>query len=99
MLEEFERIYGEMKLKGSFTVTNFLEEHERSKIFRYNNKIFNHRNARKHINAYISKQNKDEIEYNIRDKRWTFMFYDSELSTDELADHEHKLTFNLHELQ
>ena len=99
VLEEFERIYGEMKLKGSFTVTNFLEEHERSKIFRYNNKIFNHRNARKHINAYISKQNKDEIEYNIRDKRWTFMFYDSELSTDELADQEHKLAFNLHELQ
>lgn len=93
VLEEFERIYGEMKLKGSFTVTNFLEEHESSKVFRYNNKIFNHRNARRYINAYISKHNKDEMEYNIREKRWVFAFDNSELPINETENKEHQLAF------
>ena len=89
VLEEFERIFEEMKLRGSFTVTGFLEEHDNSKIFKYNNKIFNHRNARRYINAYISKHNKEEMHYNMRDKRWTFISKDSEAT---IGEHENQKT-------
>lgn len=93
VLEEFERIFEKMKLKGSFTVTNFLEEHNSSNVFKYNNKIFNHRNARRHINAYISKRKNEEVEYSVRKKRWYFNLKDNESIIDELCEQNAQLSF------
>lgn len=96
VLEEFERIFEEMRAKRSFSVTNFLEEHDSSKVFRYNNKIFNHRNAKRYINTYIAKlvnELKEEVKYNVRDKRWTFIINESDSAIDDFNDMEHQIAF------
>ncbi len=47
-----------MKTKNSYNVTEFLDEHEMKPMFRSNNKLFHHKNAKKYIDAY-------NIEHNI----------------------------------
>ena len=72
VLEEFERIYRIMKTKDSFSVMEFLREHQNNPIFRSTKKFFNHINSRDRIDAYILKH-KHDVKYNQTNKRWYFM--------------------------
>ena len=68
---EFERIFLEMKTKSSFNVTDFLDEHDKKPMFRFNNKLFHRQNARKHIDAYLI-DHKIEVDFSKKEKRWYF---------------------------
>lgn len=67
-LSEFERVFGIMKSKDSFSVTEFLNEHKSAKL---REKYFNHKNTKEHIETYID-YHKIEIKYEKSSKRWSF---------------------------
>ncbi|NLA63344.1 MAG: hypothetical protein GX857_09020, partial [Bacteroidales bacterium] len=69
---EFERVYAAMKGKDSFSVTQFLEVHNDSFMFRHK-KLFTHINTRRYVDAYIDKH-QEEVRYNKSDKRWYFPY-------------------------
>ena len=72
VLEEFERVYAEMKGKDSFSVMQFLEVHNNNLMFRHK-KLFTHINTRRYVDAYIDKH-QEEVKYNKSDKRWYFPY-------------------------
>lgn len=82
---EFERIYLEMKTKNSYNVTEFLDEHEMKPMFRSNNKLFHHKNAKKYIDAYNIEHN-IEVDFSKTERRWYFKPVENNSSNDVKAD-------------
>lgn len=70
VLEEFERVFEEMKDRGNFNVTDFLKEHDNNSLFRFK-KIFNHINTKRRIDTYI-KKHEVNIDYSQAERRWYF---------------------------
>ena len=69
LLEEFERIFEVMKLKGSFSVNDIVTEYKNS-IWK-DEKFFSSRTTRDYIIAYIS-YHRFDIKFIANQKRWVF---------------------------
>ncbi len=76
LLTEFERCFKEMLNKGSFTVQDFLNEHENYSI---RERIFHRNNARKFIEPYIEYHNLG-ISYEQKTRSWKIK---TDLSIDD----------------
>lgn len=70
VLEEFERIFGVMRIRGQFKVSDFLIEYNMNSLFR-NDKFFHRFNTRNMVNAYIEKHNLP-VKFEQRFRIWIF---------------------------
>lgn len=67
LLDEFERIFKVMELKGSFKAMDFINEYKNGSL-RFDG-IFHRNNVKRYIDTYIEYHKKD-IGYNKREKTW-----------------------------